>query len=191
MTLSKRILGEKRAIVLPLVVGALANVAVYILAVRPLGIKSAGAASRASAAAQSLKSAEEDLSAARALVSGKSRADQEISTFFGKVLPADQAAAVGLTYVPLPTLARKANVKLVSRRFEAEPPKKDARLRRLHIVAVLQCEYEGFLQFIYELESAKEFFIIDDVTLTQSDPGKPLTLTIEMSTYYPLSAHGN
>ena len=54
-----------------------------------------------------------------------------------------------------------------------------------------QGDYESFRQFIYELESAPEFVIIDDVTLAQNDPDKPLTLTLELSTYYRLGANGN
>jgi hypothetical protein len=45
-------------------------------------------------------------------------------------------------------------------------------------------------RFIYELESAPEFVIIDGVTLAQGDSGKPLTLSLELSTYYLLGAHG-
>ena len=56
---------------------------------------------------------------------------------------------------------------------------------------VLQGDYESFRQFIYELESAPEFVIIDDVTLAQNDPTKPLTLTLQLSTYYRLGANGN
>jgi len=36
-----------------------------------------------------------------------------------------------------------------------------------------------------------EFVIIDDVTLAQDDPGKPLLLTLELSTYYRLESNGN
>ena len=32
--------------------------------------------------------------------------------------------------------------------------------------------------------------IIDDVTLSQTDPTKPLTLTLDLSTYYRLGANG-
>ena len=41
---------------------------------------------------------------------------------------------------------------------------------------MLQGDYESFRQFIYALESAPQFVIIDDVTLAQTDPTKPLTL---------------
>ncbi len=53
---------------------------------------------------------------------------------------------------------------------------------------VLQGEYENIRRFVYELETAPEFVIIDDVTLTQADAAKPLTLTLELSTYYRLGA---
>jgi Type II secretion system (T2SS), protein M subtype b len=191
LTLGRRVFQEKRSLILPLIVGVLVNVGLYALVVYPLSVKSAGAADRAANAAKSLRAAEQDFASARALVTGKSRAEQELTTFYGKVLPSDQMAAVRLTYVPLPTIARKANVRVVARRWTPDPPGKDARLGRLHIVAALQGDYESLRQFIYELETAPEFVIIDDVTLLQAEVGKPLTLTLELSTYYPLGAHGN
>jgi hypothetical protein len=41
------------------------------------------------------------------------------------------------------------------------------------------------------LETASPFVIIDDVELAQSDPAKPLTLVMELSTYFRLGANGN
>ena len=187
----KRILVEKRAVLIPLVLGVIGNAAAYGLWVYPLGVKSAGAADRAAAAAQSLQVAERELAAARDLVAGKSRAEQELATFFDKVLPADQAAARNLTYATLPALAKKTNVRMLDRRFEVAKPEKNARLGLLKVHTAWQCDYESFRQFIYALESASPFVIIDDVTLAQSDPTKPLTLTIELSTYFRLATHGN
>ena len=187
----KRILVEKRAVLIPLVLGVIGNAAAYGLWVYPLGVKSAGAADRAAAAAQSLQVAERELAAANDLVAGKSRAEQELATFFDKVLPADQAAARNLTYATLPALAKKTNVRMLDRRFEVAKPEKNARLGLLKVHTAWQCDYESFRQFIYALESASPFVIIDDVTLAQSDPTKPLTLTIELSTYFRLATHGN
>ena len=189
--LAKRIFAEKRGFILPILAAAMINVLVYALVVYPLGIKSAGAASRAANAATSLAAAEQDFAAARALVAGKSRAEEELSTFYGKVLPPDQMAAVQLTYVPLPNIARKANVRVIGRRWAPDPISKESRLGRLHIVASLQGDYEAFRQFIYELETAPEFVIIDDVTLMEGEVGKPLTFTLELSTYYALNKNGN
>ena len=191
MALAKRILLEKRALVIPLLLGVVGNAAAYGLWVYPLGVKSAGAADRAVAAAQSLQIAERELAAARELVAGKSRAEQELSTFFDKVLPADLSSARDLTYATLPALAKKSSVKMVDRRFDVTKPEKNARLGLLKVHTVWQCEYESFRKFIYALESASPFVIIDDVTLAQSDPAKPLLLTIDLSTYYRLAANGN
>jgi len=187
----KRVLTEKRALIVPLVLGLLGNIAAYGLWVYPLGVKSAGAADRAAAAARSLQLAERELAGARELVTGKSRADQELTTFFEKVLAPSLPAARDLTYATLPSLAKKSNVRLLDRRFEVEKPEKNARLGLLKVHTAWQCDYESFRQFIYALESAPPFVIIDDVSLAQNDPSKPLMLVIELSTYYRLGANGN
>ena len=122
VTLWKRILVEKRALIIPLALGVIVNIAAYALVVYPLGVKTAGAADRAAAASQSLQAAEREHAAARELVLGKSRADQELSTFFDKVLPADLPSARRLTYTPLPSLARKGNVKFLDRHYDRAEP---------------------------------------------------------------------
>jgi hypothetical protein len=184
-----RILREKRAVLIPIVLGAIANAAAYAILVRPLGIKSEGAVDRAAAAAASLRNAEGDEAAARALMAGKSKADQELATFYERVLPSDLPTARKLTYATLPALARTSNVKFVDRRFEIEPNTKKSRLGRLKIRATFQGEYESLRQFIYQLEGAPEFVIIDDVTLSQAEATKPLQLTLELSTYFLLGAN--
>jgi len=188
--LVRRIAAEKRAIHLPLVVALVANLAAYGLVVRPRGIKSAGAADRASAAAVELRAAEQDLATARALVEGKSKAEEELNAFYEKVLPANLVAARRMTYSSLPTLARKTNVTYEQRRTSVDEPDDDARLGHLNIRMGLACDYESFREFIYQLESAPEFVIIDDVTLTESNSGEPLALTINLSTYFRLRPNG-
>ena len=190
MTLLKRILVEKRTWILPLAIGILANIGVYLFVVYPLGVKSAGAADRAAAAAQALQAAERDFNAAQNLVAGKTRAEQELATFYDKVLPSDLPSARRLTYATLPELAQKSNVKFIDRRMEVEPQKRDAQLGALKIETQWQGDYESLRRFIYELERAPAFVIIDDVTLAQVDVNKPLTLTLHLSTYYRLNAAG-
>jgi uncharacterized protein YecT (DUF1311 family) len=189
--LFKRVIAEKRAVVIPLAIALAANVLVYFVAVRPLAAKSAGAADRAAAAASALKAAEKDMSLARGLVSGKAQADQELNAFYQKVLPADQTAARRMTYASLPALARKTNVRYEARRTTVEEGRdRDTRLGRMTIQMVLQGDYENLRQFIYELETAPEFVIIDDVTLVEATTGEALTLTIDLSTYYRKRANG-
>jgi hypothetical protein len=192
VTLGRRIFSEYRLPVVALLVVAAANLAAYGLVVRPLGLKSAGAADRAAAATTSLRAAERDVAAAEALVTGKSQAEQELLTFYDKVLPDSQSAARRMTYATLPALASKTSVKYREGRYDVQvDPKKNARLGRLHIRMVLEGEYDRVRRFIYELETSPEFVIIDDVTLTQDDPGKPLVLTLDLSTYYRLESNGN
>jgi hypothetical protein len=187
--LLQRIAAEKRSIVLPLAIALVANVAAYGLVVRPRGIKSEGAADRAAAAATAVKVAEQELASARALVEGKSRADEELSAFYQKVLPASLAAAQRLTYASLPALARRTNVRYEERHQDIETDE-DARLGRLTTRVGLVCDYESFRDFLFALESAPEFVIIDNVTLTESDETEQ-TLTLELSTYFRLRPNGN
>jgi hypothetical protein len=192
MTLVRRIFLEKRAIIIPLLVALALNVGAYFLAVRPLSEKSAGATDRAAAASASLIASERDLAAAQALVTGKTQAERELVTFYDKVVPANQSAARRMTFAALPALASKANVKYREGRYEVEPnPKKNERLGRLRIRMVLEGEYDRVRQFIYDLETSPAFVIIDDVTLAQDDPARPLVLTLSLSTYFRREANGN
>jgi type II secretion system (T2SS) protein M len=186
MTLLKRILVEKRSLVVSLVIAIIVNIGAYGLVVRPLEQKTLGASDRAAAAAAALRAAERDHAEATSLVTGKTLADQELSTFFDKVVPADLPAARRMTYASLPALARRSNVKYQQRHTDVEPPQKNARLGHLQIGMVLQGDYESVRRFIYALETAPDFVIIDDVSLIQSEPGKPLTLTLMLSTYFRL-----
>jgi hypothetical protein len=189
-SLALRILHEKRAFALPLALVLVVNVGVYALVVYPLSVRSAGARDRAEAAAASLRSAERDEAAARELVAGKARADEELSAFYQKVLPPDLSAARRLTYARLPALARKADVLYAAGKSDIEASTDRERLGRLRTTMTLQGEYENIRRFVYELETAPEFVILDDVTLVQPDSTRPLTLTIELSTYYRREDNG-
>jgi len=192
MSLARRILSEKRGAVIPLVVALLINVGVYALVVYPLGVKSATAADRAAAAASARQAAERDMASAGALVAGKARADEELATFYQKVLPSDSDEARRITYARLPALARKANMKFTERHVEIDTQtQKDSQLGRVRTRIVLEGDYQNVRQFLYELETTPEFIIVDDVTLAQADATRPLVLTLELSTYYRQARSGS
>ena len=192
MTLLRRILVEKRAAVTALAVGIALNIGLYALVVYPRGVKSAGAGERAQTAAAARAAAERDYAAARDLVASKTRAEHELSTFFDKVLPASQTAAVTMTYAPLPAIATKANVHLAQRRYDVDQSlQKNSRVGRLQIHMVVQGDYASLRRFIYDVESASEFVIIDNVTLAQNDPTKPLTLLMDLSSYYTVGRNAS
>src|SRR5262249_24069616 len=118
VSLGRRILTDKRAVVIPLAAGGLVNILGDALVRYSLRTKSETAADRAAAAATSRQAAQRDVGAAQALVTGKTQADQELATFYKKVLPPDHAAAQRMTYGRLPALAKKANVKYEQRTEE-------------------------------------------------------------------------
>ena len=132
------------------------------------------------------------MASASALVAGKARADQELATFYQKVLPSDPDEARRITYARLPALARKAGMKFTQRHAEEDTQiQKDSQFGRVRTRIVLEGDYRSVRQFLYELETTPEFIIVDDVTLAQSDPDKPLALTVEVSTYYRQARSGN
>jgi hypothetical protein len=56
---------------------------------------------------------------------------------------------------------------------------------------VLEGDYDSVRRFIYELETAPAFVIIDDVTLAQADPNGLLAVSLELSAYYRTGPNGD
>jgi hypothetical protein len=192
MTLLRRIISEKRGALVPLVLALLVNIGVYVLVVHPLAVKSETTADRAAAAAQSRRGAERDVASAEALVRGKTTADEELTTFYQKVLPSNLDQARRMTYARLPVLARKANMRLTQRQLgkDQELERTSPNLGRLRTQMTLEGGYESVRQFLFELETTPDFIIVDDVSLGQSEANKPVTLTVALSTYYRLDRNG-
>jgi hypothetical protein len=186
--LLRRIVTERRLVLLPIAVALLANAAVYVLLVRPLGVSSEGAEDRAEAAANAVRVAEREHELAEALVTGKARADEELAAFYREVLPANLTAARRITYASLPALARRTNVRYERRRNEIEEVDAARGLGRLVIQMQLQGEYEDVRRFVYELERAPEFLIIEEVVLSERAASEPLSLAITLSTYFRTDA---
>jgi len=193
MSLLRRIISEKRGAIVPLTLALLVNIGVYVLVVHPLAVKSETTADRAAAAAQSRQAAERDVASAEALVRGKMTADQELMTFYDKVLPSNLDQARLMTYARLPALARKSNMRLTQRQFgtDQELERTSSNLGRLRSQMTLEGGYESVRQFLFELETTPEFIIVDDVSLGQSEANKPVTLTVALSTYYRLDRGRN
>ena len=185
-----RVLRERRPTVILLAAALAANVLAYFIVVRPLQMKSVGSADRAASAASNRVAAERELTQARNLVTGKARADEELSAFYSKVLPSDLTAARRMTYASLPALADRNNVRYEARSTTIDEKGKDTHLGHMEIRMVLEGDYRDIRQFIYQLETASDFVIIDDLTLSEGADGVPQRLTINLSTYYRLGASG-
>jgi Tfp pilus assembly protein PilO len=189
--LAKRVIAENRGAIVIVAIALLANVLAYVLVVRPLEVKSTGAADRAVAAASNLQEAQREVAQADALVKGKARADEELDAFYKKVLPSDMTSARRMTYASLPALARKSGVRYETRTTTVEAGDRAGRLEKMSIRMVLEGDYDNLRQFIYALEVAPEFVIIDDVTLVEGFADESLRLTIDLSTYYRLAANAS
>ena len=124
-------------------------------------------------------------------MTGKARADQELATFYQKVLPANLDEARRMTYARLPALAKKANMHFTERHTELDAQlEKTSQLGRVRTRMALEGSYDSVRQFLYELETTPEFIIVDDVSLGQPEAGKPVALALEVSTYYRQGPNG-
>lgn len=187
----RRILSEKRAIVIPLAIGLAANLAVMAFFVYPLTVRARDVHLRAAASEAALLAAQREFDAAQRAKTGKERANDELRRFYREVLPADLAGARRITYLPLAQLARRNHLKADHRSVSTESDT-ESQLGRLKVTMVVQGEYENVRRFIHALETAPEFVVIDDVSLAQgAEPASPLVLTLELSTYYRLGGNGD
>jgi Tfp pilus assembly protein PilO len=191
-----RVVREHRAAVLILAVALLANLAVASLVVYPMSASVQSGEQQKAIAEQALRAAEREFATANATMAGKTAATDDLKRFYTKLLPTDLAGARRATYLKLTQLARDAQL-MAQRRSEEvyEPRQNDVNagttLTRLGISMVLKGEYESVRQFVRDIESASEFIVIDNVALAAgTEPGSPLLLTVDLSTYYRTASHG-
>jgi Tfp pilus assembly protein PilO len=180
----RRVLTEQRKPVVVLAVALAINVGVYAGVVYPLSTRVADADNRAARASRALREAQREFEAAKGVATSKERAEAELRSFYGSVLPPDHQAAQRVTYLNLAQLARAANLK-VTRRSAEEGRERGSSLDRLQVSLVLEGQYEDVRQFVYRLETTPEFVIIDDMTIDQGrDGGTTLVLKLQLSTYF-------
>lgn len=185
----RRVLDEKRRLVWPLVIALLANVVLYAVAVYPLARKVRGAEAQAEIARAARSAAQREHTVARATLEGKDRAHRELRKFYAEILPSDQPAARRITYLRLARLAREAGLEPGRSAFSALPVKESA-LTKLSTALDLQGDYGAIRRFVYLLETAPEFTIIENVTLASGGQGG-LHLTLQLATYYRTSGDGD
>ena len=195
--LAGRILREKRAVILPLAVVLAVNLIIGIVVVLPMSERVAQAETRQAMAIQDLVAAQREFEAASTTQRDKSRAEADLKTFYGEVLPADMAGARRETYVHLTQLAKAAELQYQRRQEEPREPKAAeqngpvSRLTRFDITMVLKGHYESVRQFIRDVEASEHFIVIDNVGISEgAEAGQMLVLTVELSTYYRTAGRG-
>jgi Tfp pilus assembly protein PilO len=181
--LVRRAAAEHRRLLIGLVIAFVINGLVYALVVYPLSQRVANVEQRDQAAEQALAQARVEHAQASGTLNGKARASAELATFYKDVLPKDLAGARRLTYLRLARLARDSKLQY-ERASYAPGVESDATLTRLQIQMVLSGSYADMRTFIYQLEAAPEFVVIDNVQLAEGGDSGSLVVTLDMSTYY-------
>jgi Tfp pilus assembly protein PilO len=183
MTLFRRVMAEKRRLVLPLGLAALANVLLFVLLVFPLGRQVANAEREAQQQREVLRRARQDASSAKATVQGKQQADVSLHKFYQEVLPANASVARGLTYRRLSQLARESNLRL-DRGTNEIKQEKGSNLEKVTTSYMLSGDYRNVRRFIYALETAPEFMVLENIALSTTDEReRGLTVRLDVATY--------
>jgi Tfp pilus assembly protein PilO len=187
----RRVLREYRLTVFALLLAFVVNLGMYAGIVYPLASRVADADNRAARADRSLREARREFDAAKGVATSQQRAEAELKTFYGEVLPADFSAAHRLAYLNLAQLARTRNLRIV-RRTGDEGHTRGSRLDHLKVALFLEGQYEDMRAFVHTLETSRDFVIIEDVELDQARDGQSaLMLKILLSTYYRSSTDGD
>jgi len=187
----RRVLREQRHYLVPLAIVLAANIGVLAAIVYPLDARVADASSRAAAADEARRRAQQELDAAQAVAAGKTRAEAELKTFYAEILPASVSAANRATYLPISQLVRQNN--LQKTRAQSHPvPIRESSLEKLEIQLTIEGNYENIRRFIYDLETAPAFVVIDSLEIEQSrEAGRPVVLQLSLSTYFRAANHGS
>jgi len=184
---TKRIMAEKRRLIVPLMLAVVANVLLYAVVVFPLGRQVVSAEAEASLQRDQLTRARQDALSAKATVKGKQDADAALLTFYKDVLPADATAARKLTFTRLAQLAKQANVQLEHGTNTQTHLKGGSQLSKLTTSYTLTGDYRDVRKFIYSLETAAEFIVLENVVLSSAQGeqrARGLSMNLDIATYF-------
>ncbi len=182
--LARRVLREHRAWVWPLVVLMAVNGVALVAGVLPMSSSVRSSEVRASSAAADAAAAAKELKEATAARDGRDTATRELKAFYGDVLPRDVAAARRLLQLRVAQLARAHDVTF-SRSVATPETIRGSDLSRLQASISLVGRYRDVRDFLYELETAKDFVVVDSIVLGEGeDQAAPLDLTLIVSTYF-------
>jgi Tfp pilus assembly protein PilO len=188
MSLWRRVFAERRSILVPLIALLIIDGVLLAAVVFPLRSTVAAGDEEATAARTTLAQANQQMRNMQAARASRDRADKELATFYGSILPSTQALASRVLLVEVARLARENNLRLGARAWEEEKVK-DTDLRRLIAKVELTGDYGAILRFIYDVETSESFLVINSISLSQANrlagaSAGALQLSVEMSTYY-------
>jgi hypothetical protein len=186
MNLWRRVLNERRRVVLPLVIALVANVAVLALVVLPLKRGVSGSQQASLDAAMNLaKARKEDVDAKTARTSLE-RGDVELKKFYAEILPHDYSGSIDLLSDLLGDAADEAHLRYQAGSWDREDVRESS-LTKITGQITLTGDYNNIRQFLYNLETAKEFVVVEKVELSQANTvraNNALEVSLNVATYY-------
>jgi Tfp pilus assembly protein PilO len=186
----KRIFQDNKRVTIPVLAGLVLNLALYAGIVFPMTARGRSEQAQAQSAGQQLEAAQREQIDARNMAEGRDRTDAALKAFYKDVLPSNFTQARGATFLRLSQLAEQHNLEQSDRQADREF-EKDSTLARMRISMSLRGDWNDIRQFIYQVESGTDFIVIDSVALRQgSEPGAPLVLDLNLSTYYRVGPDG-
>jgi hypothetical protein len=178
-------------LILPLAVLVIANVAVLALLVLPRERRVASMTERVEESRHEAAMAQLTLTKVKEQRTSKALAEQQLKKFYEDVLPPGAREAQEMTKFALERLARESGVIEKNSQTGYEPVK-ESRLERFISRVVLDGPYQNIRRFLYALEMAQPFVVIEKVELSPSNEsgmatgtqGNTIEVTLEISTYY-------
>ena len=186
MSLFRRVFSERRAVLIPLTIFLAGNIVVLALVVWPLQQAVDGAKDAQYRAAQGVEAARALEAQAKAQRASKDRADTELRKFYSEILPKDHPRAISVASFWLGRVAEDARVTFRSGQWDTELIR-DSRLTKVTGQVTLVGEYANIRRFLYEVETAQEFVVIESVELSQASATQNdslLELSLQVATYF-------
>jgi len=178
-----RVVSDHRRWLVPVGIVLAINLVVLVAVVLPLRRSVESGSTRAEASARSLRDAMADLKDAEATRDGQAQAATDLDRFYASVLPGDLSSARRITGVKLSQLARAHDVRFEGGAATTESLK-GSTLERLRVNYSLSGDWDDIRQLIYAIETGPDFVVIDNVGLAEGAASAPLSLTLDLSTYY-------
>jgi len=193
-SLVRRVYGERRAFVLPLLVLLILNLVALVLGVLPIRRVVTTAREDASSAIVEHAAAVRQQAEARNLVDRRQQVDVELATFYRDVLPANLNEARRLFQVWLYEIARDRDLQFTSSDSEFAELR-DSRLVRVQSEVRLRGRYVDIRRFIRDVETGDDFVIVEGVQLGETGlqtGDANLELLLSVATYFvPRTAGGS
>jgi hypothetical protein len=185
MNMWRRALAEKRRIIVPPVIGIFGVVSIYVAVVFPLGRQITATEREERTSRDELVKARQDYNNAKATVTGEQQADSTLKKFYHEVLPADKSVAQRLTFTRLTELAKQSNVQLEHGTNDVSR-EKGSSLSKLTTRYTLTGDYRDVRHFIYALETAPEFMVLENIGLTSASDqqARSVAMNLEIATYF-------